>query len=66
MVRCKHTSEIESDLTKTKKNSLSKALVVALKKYSKLFTIFPDFLQVWKIAGQISKFFQEFKTLYEP
>ena len=47
----------------------SKALVVGLKKKSRLFTIFPDFIsifqtffQVWKIAGQISRLFQEFKT----
>ena len=26
----------------------------------------PDFYQVWKIAGQISRRFQEFKTLYKP
>ena len=62
-------------LTKMKKNSLIKNLLLALKKKnSSLFTIFPDFLsifqnflQVWKIAGQISRlFFQEFKALYEP
>ena len=54
----------------------SKALVVALKKkinklqtfyhFSRLNLHFPDFFQVWKIAGQISRLFQEFKTLYEP
>ena len=27
---------------------------------------FPDFFQVWKISGQISRPFQGFKTLYEP
>ena len=38
----------------------------------RLFTIFqtlspfPDFFQVWKIAGQITRLFQEFTTLYEP
>ena len=26
----------------------------------------PDFFQVWKIAGPISRIFQELKTLYEP
>ena len=48
-------------------------LVIALKKNSRLVTnfsrfyfYFPDFFQVWKIAGQISRLFQEFKTLYEP
>ena len=25
-----------------------------------------DFFQVWKVAGQISSLFHEFKTLYEP
>ena len=50
----------------------SKALVVALKKkkkklktfyyFSRLYLHFPDFFQVWKIAGQISRLFQEFKT----
>ena len=45
-----------------------KALVVGLKKKkkSRLFNIFPDFFQVWKIAGQTSRLFQEFKTPYEP
>ena len=35
---------------------------------SRLFIIFPDYIsifQVWKITGQISRVFQEFKTLYE-
>ena len=33
----------------------------------RLYLCFQDFLQVWKIAGQISRLFQEFKThLYEP
>ena len=51
-----------------------KALSVALdKKNVRLFTIFPtlylyfpDFFQVWKIAEQISRLSQEFKTQYEP
>ena len=34
--------------------------------FSRLYLFFPDFLQVWKIAGQISRLFQEFKTLDEP
>ena len=34
--------------------------------FSRLYFHFPDFFQVWKIAGQISRLFQEFKTLYEP
>ena len=34
--------------------------------FSGLFLSFSDFFQVWKIAGQISSLFQEFKTLYEP
>ena len=32
--------------------------------FSRLYLNFPDFFQVWKIAGQISRLFQEFKTLY--
>ena len=36
-----------------------------------IFTLFPNlyspaFFQVWKIAGQITRLFQEFKTLYKP
>ena len=68
-MRFKRTGEIEYDLTKTKK----KVFAVALKKkiktfyhFSKLCFCFPDFFQVWKIAGQISRLFQEFKTLCEP
>jgi len=34
--------------------------------FSRLYLNFPEFCQVWKIAGQISRLFQEFKTLYEP
>ena len=34
--------------------------------FSKLYLSFPDFFQVWKIGLQISRLFQEFKTLYEP
>ena len=30
--------------------------------FSKLYLSFPDFTQVWKIAWQISRLFQEFKT----
>ena len=72
MMRCKRTGEIESALTNThKKNLTCYALVVACKKNTQLFTTFSrhlyfaDFFQVWKIAGQISRLFQEFKTLYE-
>ena len=39
----------------------------SFEKNSRLFTIFPDFFQVWKMPGKlISRLFQEFKTLYEP
>ena len=34
--------------------------------FSKLYLSFPDFVQVWKIALQISRLFQEFKTLHRP
>ena len=40
--------------TKKKKETLSPNLY------------FPAFFQVWKIAGQIPRLFQEFKTLYKP
>ena len=49
-----------------------RALVVALKKnpdclqFSRLNIQFPDFFHAWKTALQISRLFQEFKTLYEP
>ena len=33
--------------------------------FSRLYLYFPDFFQVWKIAEQISRLFQEFKTLYK-
>ena len=41
------------------------------KKKKRIFTLFsnlyfPDFFQVWKIAGQIPRLSQEFKTLYKP
>ena len=58
-----------------KKKITYKAFIVALKKKIKLNTFlrffqdylhFPDFFQVWKISGQISRLFQGFKTLYEP
>ena len=74
MMRCKRTGEIESALTNThKKNLTCYALVVACKKnhnflplFQDISIYFADFFQVWKIAGQISRLFQEFKTLYEP
>ena len=43
------------------------------KKTQDFFIIFPDFISIFqtffevlKIAGQISRLFQDFKTLYEP
>ena len=53
----------------TEKKCTHKAPAIALKEkkhFSKLNLHFPDFFQVWKTTGQISRFFQEFKTLYEP
>ena len=40
------------------------------KEKKRIFTLFsnlyfPDFFQVWKIAGQIPRLFHEFKTLYK-
>ena len=68
MMRCKHTGKIENDLTNRKKISLVKQLLQLEKKIFTIFSrlYFPDFFQVQKIAGQISRLFQEFKTLYEP
>ena len=34
--------------------------------FSKLYLSFPDFVRVWKMALQISRLFQEFKTLHGP
>ena len=34
--------------------------------FSTRYLYFTNFFQVWKIAGQISRLFQQFKTLYEP
>ena len=55
-------------------NFTYQALDVALKKKKlKTFTTFPDLTYIfqtlsmpWKIAGQIWRLFQEFKTPYEP
>ena len=67
--------EIEWELTTGKKCAVMKQLFVALQKKKKtllkyyfctLFLYFQDFYQVWKIAGQISRLFQEFKTLFQP
>ena len=70
MMHCKRTGKIENDLTNRKKISLVKHLLQLEKKkftiFSRLYLYFPDFFQVQKIAGQISKLFQEFKTLYRP
>ena len=63
MTCCNRMGEIEYDLPKTKFISLIK-FVVALRKvfktvylFSRLYLRFPDFSQVWKIAGQISRFY---------
>ena len=58
------------------KHLTSKALAVAFKTNKKIlrhFTIFPNFIFIFqtfsrsgKLLRQISKLFQEFKTLYEP
>ena len=55
------------------KNFTCEALLFQKKKKEKkiIFTLFPNlyfpaFFQVWKIAGQIPRLFQEFKTLYKP
>ena len=34
--------------------------------FSRTYIYIADFFQVWKVAGQISSLFHEFKTLYEP
>ena len=63
-------------LDQHEKHVTSKALAVAFKTNKKIlrhFTIFPDFIFIFqtfsrsgKLLRQISKLFQEFKTLYEP
>ena len=60
-------------LCKSMEKFTYKALVVALEKklktfhhFSGLYLHFPNLFQVWKTAGQISRFLQEFKTLYQP
>ena len=64
MIGCKHTGEIEYDLTKNEKIFTYKALVVvALKKISTLFTIFPDFISTFQIffrSGKLLRKFQDF------
>ena len=57
-MHCKRTGESEYDLTKTKNIITYEALAVPLKKKLKTFyhfcrhsLYFPDFFQVWKIAG---------------
>ena len=66
-----NVGEIEYDLTKMKKNFTYKVLVVALEKtqdflpFFQTYLHFPDFFQVWKTAGEISRLFQEFETLRE-
>ena len=49
--------EIEKNFTST---------CCSFEKKLKTFYYFPDFFQLWKVAGQISRLFQEFMTLYEP
>ena len=69
MTHCKYTGKIENDLTNRKKVSLVSTCCSFKKKFtifSRLYLYFPDFFQVQKIAGQISRLFQEFKTLYRP
>ena len=34
--------------------------------FSRTYIYIADFFQVWKVAGQISSLFHEFKTLHEP
>ena len=34
--------------------------------FLRIYLYFPDIFQVWKIVEQISRLFQEFKTLHEP
>ena len=43
-------------MTKTKKDSSYIALAIALKENQEILTIFPDIFQVWKFAGQVSRF----------
>ena len=49
-----------------KKNTLMKLLAIFFTIYPDFISIFQAFSQVWKIPGQISRLFQEFKSMYEP
>ena len=62
MVRCEHNAETGQDLTENEKVFTYIKHLLALKKNC---LYFPDFFQVWKTTGQISRLLQEFKTLCE-
>ena len=49
-----------------KKKNSKKKYIKTFHYFSRLYLYFPDFFQVWKIAGQIWRHFQEFKTRYKP
>ena len=66
------TGKIKYDLTKEKKFTYKAPVVPSKKKNFIPYTIFLDsisifqtFFQVWKIALQITRLFQDVKTLYE-
>ena len=63
VVLCKHTVKIEPE---QKHSFLIKHFLKTFFHFSRLYLYHPDFFHVWKIAEQISRFSQEFKTLYEP
>ena len=72
-VHCKYRVTLKKIWQNKKINIFFGNVLVALKKTQDFFTIlcrlyvyFSDFFHVWKIAGQISWPFQEFKMLYEP
>ena len=74
MMLCKCTGWDWITFDKKEKNSFIKHLLQHWKEkkhktfhhFSGLYLHFPNLFQVWKTAGHISRFLQEFKTLYEP
>ena len=55
-------NHLESTCCSFEKKTMSRLFII----FSKLYPYFPDFFQAWKVAGEISRLFQEFKTPCEP
>ena len=63
-MRCKHTGEIEYDLTNRKKNFTHKAVVVAFKKTFNHF--FPDFISIFQTFSRTGKLLSKFQDCMNP